>query len=113
MSRETKPIFPKRTQWGGGDHPRTKPTEMLDQITPLIITHNEAPNIERTLKKLVWAKRILLIDSSSTDDTLALARRHPQVDVVEHSFSDFASQCNFGLGQIATPWVLSLDADYE
>ena len=48
------------------------------------------PRIERTLKKLVWAKRILLIDSGSTDDTLALARRHPQVDVVEHSFSDFA-----------------------
>ncbi len=40
-------------------------------------------------------------------------KRFPQVDVIGHRFSDFASQCNFGLTQVATPWVLSLDADYE
>jgi glycosyltransferase involved in cell wall biosynthesis len=84
-----------------------------DQITPLIITYNEAPNIARTLGKLSWAKRIVVIDSGSTDETLDLLRRLPQVEVIGHPFSDFASQCNFGLTQVATPWVLSLDADYE
>ena len=86
---------------------------MLDQITPLIITYNEAPNIARTVGKLSWAKRIVVIDSGSTDETLDMLRSFPQVDVIEHPFSDFASQCNFGLGQVGTPWVLSLDADYE
>ena len=86
---------------------------MRDQITPLIITYNEAPNIARTLGKLSWAKRIVVIDSGSTDETLDVLRSFPQVDVIEHPFSDFASQCNFGLTQVATPWVLSLDADYE
>jgi glycosyltransferase involved in cell wall biosynthesis len=84
-----------------------------DQITPLIITYNEAPNIERTIGKLLWAKRIVVIDSSSTDATLDMLRGFPQVEVIQHPFSDFASQCNFGLTQIDTPWVLSLDADYE
>ena len=28
-------------------------------------------------------------------------------------FDDFESQWNYGLAQVATPWVLSLDADYE
>jgi glycosyltransferase involved in cell wall biosynthesis len=84
-----------------------------DQITPLIITYNEAPNIARTLGKLSWAKRIVVIDSGSTDETLDMLRSFPQVDVIEHPFSDFAGQCNFGLTQVATPWVLSLDADYE
>jgi glycosyltransferase involved in cell wall biosynthesis len=49
------------------------PNPMLDEITPLIITHDEAPNIARTLDKLVWARRIVVIDSGSTDDTVRIA----------------------------------------
>jgi glycosyltransferase involved in cell wall biosynthesis len=86
---------------------------MFDHITPLVITYNEAPNIARTLNKLSWARRIVVIDSGSTDATLDLLRGYPQVLVIHHPFSDFATQCNFGLTQIDTPWVLSLDADYE
>jgi glycosyltransferase involved in cell wall biosynthesis len=86
---------------------------VFDQITPLIITYNEAPNITRTISKLLWAKRIVVIDSGSTDATLDMLRRFPQVDVIQHPFSDFAGQCNFGLTQVDSPWVLSLDADYE
>jgi glycosyltransferase involved in cell wall biosynthesis len=92
---------------------RRNRTGVLDQITPLLITYDEAPNIARTVGKLSWAKRIVVIDSGSTDATLDLLRNFPQVDVIGHPFSDFASQCNFGLTQVATPWVLSLDADYE
>lgn len=86
---------------------------MRDKITPLIITYNEAPNIARTLGKLSWAQRIVVIDSGSTDATLDMLRGFPQVDVIQLPFTDFASQCNFGLTQVGTPWVLSLDADYE
>jgi len=84
-----------------------------DQITPLIITYDEAPNIRRLLDKLAWARRVVLIDSGSTDGTLDIVRSYSQVDVIVHPFTDFASQCNFGLQKIQTPWVLSLDADYE
>jgi glycosyltransferase involved in cell wall biosynthesis len=86
---------------------------LLEQITPLILTFNEAPNIGRTLAKLSWARQIVVVDSGSTDDTLAILRRSPSVQVIHHTFEDFASQCNFGLAQITSPWVLSLDADYE
>ncbi len=84
-----------------------------DRITVLILTYNEAPNIERTLEKLAWASDILLIDSGSTDDTLKIASTYPQVRVVHRPFDNFANQCNFGLEQITSEWVLSLDADYE
>jgi hypothetical protein len=86
---------------------------VLDQITPLIITYNEAPNLRRTLAKLVWARRIVVIDSGSTDQTLEIIRSHSRADAIHRPFKDFASQCNFGLTQVITPWVLSLDADYE
>jgi glycosyltransferase involved in cell wall biosynthesis len=82
-------------------------------ITPLIITYNESPNLRRTLDKLFWARRIVVIDSGSTDETINILRAYENIEVFHHPFVDFASQCNFGLNQVTTPWVLSLDADYE
>jgi glycosyltransferase involved in cell wall biosynthesis len=55
----------------------------------------------------------VVIDSGSTDGTINLLQRYSQVEVIERPFIDFASQCNFGLTQVTSPWVLSLDADYE
>ncbi|MCZ8098488.1 MAG: glycosyltransferase family 2 protein [Burkholderiales bacterium] len=84
----------------------------LETITPLIITFNEDANIERMLRKLAWASRIVVIDSGSTDRTRAILEAHASVEIVERPFDTFAGQCNFGLSKITTPWVLSLDADY-
>jgi glycosyltransferase involved in cell wall biosynthesis len=86
---------------------------VLEDITPLIITYNEAVNVRRTLDKLVWARKIVVIDSGSNDETIDILRTYSQVEVIHHPFTDFASQCNFGISQVVTPWVLSLDADYE
>ena len=86
---------------------------MIEDITPLVITYNEAANIARTLDRLTWAQRIVVIDSGSTDETLEIVRSYPQAEVIHRPFDDFASQCNFGIAQVSTPWVLSLDADYE
>ena len=85
---------------------------MLEAITPLILTFNEAPNINRTLQKLSWAKSIVVIDSYSTDETLEILSAYPQVKVFQREFRSFAAQCNYGLEQVTSEWVLSLDADY-
>lgn len=85
---------------------------MLNQITPLILTYNEAPNIECTLQKLLWAKQIIIIDSYSTDETLKILTSYSQVKIFQRKFDTFAQQCNYGLTKIETEWVLSLDADY-
>jgi glycosyltransferase involved in cell wall biosynthesis len=86
---------------------------MLDDLTPLVITYNEAANIARVLDRLVWARRIVVIDGGSTDETVEIVHSYPQAVVIHRPFDDFASQCNFGIEQVATAWVLSLDADYE
>ena len=86
---------------------------LKNRITPLLITFNEAPNIRRVLDKLWWAPRIVVLDSGSTDATLDILRSYSDVEIVQRPFDSFADQCNFGLAQIRTDWVLSLDADYE
>ena len=87
---------------------------MLDQITPLILTYNEAPNIGRTLERLTWARDIVVVDSFSTDDTVEIASSFPQVRVYQREFDCLRNQWEFGLRDttINTPWVLALDADY-
>lgn len=87
---------------------------MLDQITPLILTFNEAANIERNLRRLSWASDIVIVDSFSTDETIDLAERFPKVRTFQRTFDTHAHQWNFGLKEtgIKTPWVLALDADY-
>src|SRR5262245_16722022 len=89
-----------------------KPAMRLSQITPLLITWNEEPNIGRCLQRLSWASKIVVIDSGSTDETLSICRDTSNVRVIHRAFDSFAEQCNFGLQQIESDWVLSMDADY-
>lgn len=92
--------------------PNAELVSRLSEVTPLVLTYNEKPNILRTLDRLVWAKKVVVIDSNSTDGTIDLLKRYPNVEVHYRKFDGFAQQCNFGLSLIQTKWVLSLDADY-
>lgn len=87
---------------------------MLADITPVIITYNEAPNLERTLQALTWAPRVVILDSGSTDDSRAIATRFANVDWHVQPFVDHARQCNHALNElvVGAPWVLFMDADY-
>jgi glycosyltransferase involved in cell wall biosynthesis len=84
----------------------------LEDITPVVLTFNEAPNIKRCLEKLSWAREIVVVDSSSTDGTPNLASEQGNTRVVQRPFDDHTSQWNRAISLAATPWVLSLDADY-
>ncbi|MBD2338942.1 glycosyltransferase family 2 protein [Calothrix sp. FACHB-156] len=85
---------------------------MLEKITPLILTYNEAANINNTLQHLTWAKKIIVIDSYSLDETLEILESYSQIQVYQRKFDSFALQCNYGLEKVTSEWVLSLDADY-
>ncbi len=85
---------------------------MLEKITPLILTFNESANLNRTLQKLTWAKQIIIIDSLSTDEILDITHSYPQVKLLQRKFDTHATQWNYGLEQVESEWVLTLDADY-
>jgi glycosyltransferase involved in cell wall biosynthesis len=84
----------------------------IDNITPLILTFNEEVNVDRILQKLTWAKEIIAIDSYSTDRTLDILSSYPQVKILQRKFDTHTRQWNYGLEQVKSEWILSLDADY-
>lgn len=89
----------------------SKPMD-LSTITPLILTWNEEPNLARCLAGLAWAEKVIVVDSGSTDDSLAICAEFPNVEVVVRPFDNHTAQWNYGLDAVPTRWVLSLDADY-
>jgi len=56
----------------------------------------------------------VIIDSFSADETIAIAKAScANITIAQRRFDTHGTQWNFGLAQIRTPWVLTLDADYE
>lgn len=80
------------------------------KLSAIVLTLNEVHNIADCLTALAWAEELLVIDSGSTDGTVEMAQKHG-ARVVQHPFTDFASQRNFALQQATGDWVLFIDAD--
>jgi len=80
------------------------------RISVAMIVKDEELNLPRTLESVRWADEIVVVDSGSTDRTVAVARA-AGARVVEQEWLGFAAQKNFAISQCSGEWVLSLDAD--
>ncbi len=80
-------------------------------ISAAIICYNEEENIGRCLEALQWCEQIVVVDSGSTDRTLEIVRKYPQVRVETRAFDTYINQKNFALDLCEHDWVLSVDAD--
>jgi glycosyltransferase involved in cell wall biosynthesis len=79
-------------------------------VTVTVITRNEATDIADALASVAWADEIVVIDSQSTDDTVAIARRF--TDRVEvRAWPGYVAQKNYAASIATHDWILSLDAD--
>lgn len=79
-------------------------------LTVITLTLNEERNIVSCLETVRWADEILVIDSGSTDATVALARAFTD-RVFTIAWEGYGAARNFALGQAAGDWILWLDAD--
>ena len=89
------------------------PTDGIVPVSCLILTKNEQANIKAVLRTLSFCDDIVVLDSLSDDDTVAIAKEHPNVRVFERPFDTEYKQRNFGLHGITYkhPWVYICDAD--
>lgn len=80
-------------------------------ISVVVITRNEEANLERCLLSVrEIAGEIVVVDSGSTDGTIALAARLAD-RVIAQPWLGFGPQKQFAVEQARHPWILSLDAD--
>lgn len=82
-------------------------------ISAVILTYNEENNLEPGLQSLVgWIGEIFVVDSGSTDGTVAIAERYGAT-VVQHPFESHARQWAWALENLPCQhqWILGLDAD--
>ena len=82
----------------------------MPKLTVTVITRDEAANILAALDSVTWADELIVVDSGSTDDTVALARQRTD-RVFVREWSGYSAQKNFAAEQASHDWILSLDAD--
>lgn len=82
----------------------------MPNLSVILITRNEAANIRACLESVAWADEIIVVDSGSTDDTIAIAREFTP-RVYTHDWPGFGVQKNRALDYATNEWVFSIDAD--
>ncbi len=81
-------------------------------ITLVVVTLNEESNLRRCLASADFCRHGIVVDSGSTDRTIAIAQEMG-AEVLTRAWTGFADQKNFGVAAAKTEWVLCLDADEE
>lgn len=79
-------------------------------ISVIIISRDEAEDIEDCLRSVAWAHEIVVVDSGSTDGTREIAARWTD-QVHEVPWQGFGLQKNHALDLASGDWILSLDCD--
>jgi glycosyltransferase involved in cell wall biosynthesis len=81
------------------------------KISGLVITLNEEKNIEAVINNLDFVDELIVVDSFSTDQTVAIIKKYPKVTLVQNTFENYTAQRNLALDLAKYPWILFLDAD--
>jgi len=82
----------------------------VPKVSVTVITRNEAADIGEALASVAWADEIVVVDSQSTDETVAIARRYTD-RVVVREWPGYVDQKNYAASIASHDWILSLDAD--
>jgi glycosyltransferase involved in cell wall biosynthesis len=83
----------------------------MAKISACVISFNEEKKIEDCLKSLEpVADEIIVVDSLSTDQTVAIAKRYTG-HVFDQKFLGHVEQKNLAVSKASHDWILSLDCD--
>lgn len=80
------------------------------KISAYLITLNEGKYLDEVLTSLAGVDEIVIVDSGSTDATLAIAQKH-KAKIVHQDWLGFARQKAFAMQQCQYDWVINLDGD--
>lgn len=79
-------------------------------VSAVLITRNAERLLEQVLAALRWCDEILVVDSGSSDRTMAIAAG-AGARVLHHDFEGYGPQKAWAVTQAANDWVLVVDGD--
>jgi glycosyltransferase involved in cell wall biosynthesis len=82
----------------------------MHKISAYILTFNEAEKITAAINSVLWADEVVVVDSFSTDRTVAIAEALG-ARVVQVPFNGFGDLRNQAIAACAHDWIFSLDSD--
>lgn len=80
------------------------------RISAVIITFNSARLLGSVLAALRWCDEIVIVDSGSSDETVAIASQHG-CRVLHRPFDGFGTQKGWAVAQARNDWVFVVDDD--
>ena len=82
----------------------------MPKLSVIVITQDEAANIEAALDSVSWADELIVVDSGSSDETTRIAERLTK-HVSTRNCEGYGAQKNYAASLASHDWILSLDAD--
>ena len=83
----------------------------IKNVSCVIIVKNAASTLDTMLASLTSFEDVVLYDNGSTDATLEIAKKYPNVTLFQGEFLGFGPTKNLACSFAKNEWVLSLDAD--
>ncbi len=80
-------------------------------LSAFIPVQNVEDIIEECLDSIKWVDEIFIVDAFSTDKTLEICRKYPNVKIVQHEYENSGAQRFWGMPQVSHDWVFIIDSD--
>lgn len=82
----------------------------MEKLSVTVITLNEERKIREALESVKWADEIVVVDSGSSDRTVAICKEYTD-RVFHNKWPGFVAQKNYAAEKASNRWILSIDAD--
>lgn len=81
-------------------------------LSVIVLTKNESPVIADCLESVKWADEIVVVDDSSTDNTLDIVKKYKVDKIIKApNNTNFSDRRNLGAKEASGEWLLYVDAD--
>lgn len=81
------------------------------KVSAVLIVKNEEERLLQCLESLTWVSEIIIVDSGSSDNTLAIAKKFTDKVFLHSEWKGFGKQRQLAQKYASSEWIFAIDAD--